>query len=77
MDSSVPCGIVETYVDPDYSMLQKSILANPQAPVDIPPLINVNTYKEQNAPHNTVMEIWCELGYSNQEPLGAMTGNLN
>ena len=77
MDSTVPCGVIETYVDPDYSMLQKSILTNPQAPVDIPPLINVNTYKEQNAPHNTVMEIWCELGYSNQEPLGAMTGNLN
>jgi hypothetical protein len=78
MDSSVPCGIVETYVDPNFSTIQQSILQNPQNAINLPPaLINVNTFKEQKAPHNSVMEIWCEIGYNNREPLGAMTGNLN
>ena len=78
IDSTVPCGIIETYVDPNFSTIQKSILTEPQSAVDLPPaLININTFKEQKAPHNSVMEIWCELGYNNREPLGAMTGNLN
>ncbi len=78
MDSSIPCGIVETYVDPDFSTIQSSILQNPQSEVNLPPaMINVSQYREEKAPHNNVFEIWAELGYSNQEPLGAMTGNLN
>ena len=77
IDSTVPAGIIETYVDPDFSTLQQSILQDPQSAINLPtPLINVSTHKELNAPHDNVFEIWAELGYSNQEPLGAMTGSL-
>jgi hypothetical protein len=77
IDSTIPCGIVEKYVDPDYSTIQKSIEQGPQNQVDIPlSLININQYKELAAPHNNVVEIWAELGFSGQEPLGAMAGTL-
>ena len=78
LDSNIPAGIVETYVDPDFSTIQSSILQDPQKAINLPPaLINVNQYREQEAPHNNVFEIWAEIGYSNQEPNGAMAGTLS
>lgn len=78
LDSNIPAGIVETYVDPDFSTIQSSILQDPQKAINLPPaLINVNQYREQEAPHNNVFEIWAEIGYSNQEPKGAMAGTLS
>lgn len=77
IDSTVPPGIIETYVDPNFSTIQQSIEQDPQSAIKLPPaMININKFQRQEGAHNTVFEIWAEIGYSNQEPLGAVAGNL-
>lgn len=77
LDSRVPPGIVEKYVDPDYSVIKQSELADPQKSLTIPDsLINVNLVEPRKIEDPFIYQVIAELGYSSQEPKGAMAGEL-
>ena len=77
MDTRLPPGIIEKYVSPEFSTLRKAELEGQQKNLNVPDsLININHFTEPEYPYNKGVDIWCELGYSNQEPLGAMAGAL-
>ncbi len=77
LDSQIPPGIVNKYVDPDYSTIKTAELADPQKTLEIPQsLINVNLVEPRKINEPYLYQIVCELGYSSQEPLGVVTGVL-
>jgi hypothetical protein len=77
IDRNIPAGIVEKYVDPKYSTLAAAQLADPQKTVNLPSaLINVLPFEPGRMHEQYGFDIWAEVGYSNQEPKGAMAGSI-
>ncbi|HOP33259.1 MAG TPA: hypothetical protein PKU94_07785 [Candidatus Hydrothermia bacterium] len=71
LDSQVPPGIIEKYVNPRYSAL-----SGQQAPGVPPALININEVKEDTYPHRNILELWVDVGYNSREPYSVMTGQF-
>lgn len=69
LDSDNPPGILEAVVDPDFS----TVAGAEGAPT---PLINVNKFQEDRAPHRMFMEVWCDIGYNSREPKAVMAAQL-
>lgn len=77
LDKNIPAGIIEKYVNPKYSTLQQAELADPQSTINLPAaLINVLPFQPNRQHEQYGFDIWAEIGYSNQEPNGAMTGSI-
>lgn len=74
LDSRIPPGIVQKYIDPDYSLIRQAELQGRQ---DLPnSMIQVAQYKEDKFPFNEGYAIWCDIGYSNKEPDGIIRGSF-
>ncbi len=74
MDSNVPPGVIQKYVDPKFSYLRQAEL---QGRTDLPDsLIQVHNWTMEDPPFDEKWAIWAELGYSNREPDGLMSGEL-
>lgn len=77
LDKNIPAGIVEKYVNPKYSTLAAAQLADPQKTTNLPgALINVLQFEPNRQHEQYGFDIWAEVGYSNQEPKGAMAGSI-
>ncbi len=77
LDRNIPAGIIEKYVDPKYSTLAAAQLADPQKTINLPSaLINVLPFQPNRQHEQYGFDIWAEVGYSNQEPNGVMTGTI-
>lgn len=77
IDSRIPPGIIEKYVDPDYSVIRQAELADPQKSLTLPQsLINVNMVEPRKYNESYIVQVVAELGYSNQEAKGAVAGTL-
>jgi hypothetical protein len=77
-DTRVPPGIIEKYVNPEFSTLRQNELEQQQGQnINVPvSLININQFTEQEYPYNKGFDIWAELGYSSQEPDGVIAGSF-
>lgn len=76
IDNKVPPGIIQKYIDPDYSTIRQSELSGADM-TDFPDsLIMVNLVEPKKYEDPYIMQIISEVGYSSQEPLGAMAGAL-
>ena len=77
IDSSIPCGILEKYVDPDYSTIRQAELSDAQSNLQIPPsLLNVNLVEPRKIEEPYIYQIVAQMGFSSQEPKGAVKGAL-
>lgn len=77
LDSQIPCGIIEKYVDPAYSTIRQAELSDAQANMNIPQsLINVNLIEPVKFEDPYIYQVVAELGFSCQEPKGAVKGAL-
>lgn len=77
-DSTIPPGIVEKYLNPDFSEIRSQEMeAKPEELANLPiSLLNVNQFKATEYPYDMGFDIWAELGYASQEPNGVMAGTL-
>lgn len=77
LDKNIPAGIVEKYVNPKYSTLRQAELADPQSSISLPTaLINVLPFEPGRQHEQYGYDVWAEIGYSSQEPKGAMAGSI-
>lgn len=77
LDSRIPPGIIQKYVDPDYSVIRQAELAEPQKTTNLPDsLIQVNIVEPRRIEEPGLVQIVAELGYNNLEPKGAIAGTL-
>lgn len=77
VDNQVPPGIIQKYIDPDYSAIRRAELADNQSVIELPDsLIQVNLVEPRKVQDPYIMQIVAEVGYSSQEPMGAMAGAL-
>jgi hypothetical protein len=77
IDSTIPCGIIEKYVDPDYSTIRQAELSDAQSNLQIPQsLLNVNLVEPRKIEEPYIYQIVAEMGFSSQEPKGAVKGAL-
>lgn len=77
LDSTTPPGIIEKYVDPDYSVIRQAELADPQRSIELPDsLINVNLVEPRKFEDPYIYQVIAEVGYNSVNPLGVIKGAL-
>ena len=77
-DVNIPPGIVEKYLNPDFSVITKTTMnAKPRERENIPDaIINVNQFRDTEHPYDWGYDVWAELGYASLEPTALIKGTF-
>ena len=70
IDKDTPAGVMEMYIDKNFSTYQTAKLRNPNNSKLPPALFNINEFQLDQFPYTKGYDIWVDCGYSTHEPAG-------